>query len=76
MVHDNATDRLKRELSRAVEKLRADLDRVEFLTAALCAFHRPIPEYEPTFHHTPRMRLSAYELGRGGESKRCNSSAA
>lgn len=63
MLSDNAIDRLKRELSRAVEKLRADLDRVELLTAALSAFHRPVPEYEPTFRHTQRVNLSAHELG-------------
>lgn len=63
MTQDNATDRLKRELACAVDKLRADLDRVELLTAALTAFHRPVPDYEPTFRHTHRMSLSAHELG-------------
>ncbi len=63
MSPENATNHLKRELKRAVETLRADLDRVELLTAALSAFHRPIPEYEPTFHHPQRMSLSAHELG-------------
>jgi hypothetical protein len=63
MAPENATDRLKRNLTRAVETLRADLDRVELLTAALSAFHRPVPEYEPTFRHTQRMSLSAHELG-------------
>jgi hypothetical protein len=63
MAQENATDHLKRELKRAVETLRADLDRVELLTAALAAFHRPVPDYEPTFRHTQRMSLSAHELG-------------
>lgn len=63
MASENATDRLKRELACAIETLRADLDRVELLTAALAAFHRPVPEYEPTFRHTQRMSLSAHELG-------------
>jgi hypothetical protein len=62
MTPENPTDHLKRELSRAVEKLKADLDRVELLTAALSAFHRPVPDYEPTFRHTQRMSLSAHEL--------------
>jgi hypothetical protein len=62
MAPEHPTDRLKRELSRAVEKLKADLDRVELLTAALSAFHRPVPDYEPTFRHTHRMALSAHEL--------------
>jgi hypothetical protein len=63
MGQDNATERLKRELGRAVDTLRADLERVELLTAAISAFYRPVPEYEPTFRHTHRMGLSAHELG-------------
>jgi hypothetical protein len=62
MAPENPTDRLKGELSRAVEKLKVDLDRVELLTAALSAFHRPVPDYEPTFRHTQRMDLTAHEL--------------
>jgi hypothetical protein len=62
MALENPTDRLKRELSRAVETLKVDLDRVELLTAAFSAFHRPVPDYEPTFRHTHRMGLSAHEL--------------
>ena len=62
MAPENPTDRLKRELSRAVETLKADLDRVELLTAALSAFHRPVPDYEPMFQHTRRMSLSAHEV--------------
>jgi hypothetical protein len=75
MPPENATDRLKRELSRAVEKLRADLDRVELLTAALTAFHRPVPDYEPRFRHTERMNLSAYELGPSRGSELCDASS-
>ncbi len=70
MDSENPTDRLKQELSRAVEKLKADLDRVELLTAALSAFHRPVPDYEPTFRHTQRMGLSAHELR--GNNERSN----
>lgn len=73
MVPENPTDHLKRELSRAVETLKADLERVELLTAALSAFHRPIPDYEPTFRHTQRMGLSAHELRR--DDDRMNFSA-
>jgi hypothetical protein len=69
MPSDNATDRLKRELSRAVETLRADLDRVELLTAARGAFHRPVPDYEPTFRHT--HRVTAHELGPSRDSDLC-----
>ena len=59
---DTATDRMLRELDRAMGALRADLDRVELLTAALSAFSRPVPEYEPSFRHVRRMELEAHEL--------------
>ena len=59
---DTATDRMQRELDRAMGALRADLDRVELLTAALSAFSRPVPEYEPAFRHIRRMELEAHEL--------------
>jgi hypothetical protein len=60
---ENATDRMQRELDRAVAALRADLDRVELLSAALSAFSRPVPEYEPAFHHVRTMNLASHELG-------------
>ena len=62
MGKDTATDRMQRELDRAMGALRADLDRVELLTAALSAFSRPVPEYEPSFRHVRRMELEAHEL--------------
>lgn len=67
MAVDNATDRLKRDLKHAVESLRTDLDRVELLTAALSAFYRPVPDYEPKFQHMHRTNLSEYELGATGK---------
>jgi hypothetical protein len=70
---ENATDCLKRELSRAIDRLRDDLDRVELLTAALAAFYRPVPDYEPMFRHTHRMSLAAHELGSAHESELRNS---
>jgi hypothetical protein len=54
---------MQRELDRAIAALRADLDRVELLTAALSAFGRPVPDYEPSFRHIGRTRLAAHELG-------------
>jgi hypothetical protein len=54
---------MQRDLARAVEDLRADIDRVELLTAALGAFNRPIPDYEPSFHHVAQSNLDAYEMG-------------
>ena len=56
-------DRMQRELDRAVAALRLDLDRVELLTAALNAFARPVPEYEPSFQHVHQTSLIAHEMG-------------
>jgi hypothetical protein len=63
---NKATEQLKHDLYRVVDGLRADLDRVEILIAALNGFGRPVPGYEPRFHD---FSLSAYELGKraGGE---------
>lgn len=63
MATNMATDRVKYELHRAIDRMRNDLTRVEILTAALAAFSRPIPEYEPAFQHM-RPGLGAYDLNR------------
>lgn len=63
MVAENAPDRLKRELKRAIDALRTDLTRIELLSAALSAFCRPVPEYEPTFRHVHPTGSPAHELG-------------
>jgi len=62
MAAEGAMDRMQRELLRAVENLRVDIDRVELLTAALSAFNRPVPDYEPSFHHVAQSNLGAYEM--------------
>ena len=59
---DTATDRVRRELYRVLDTTRADLDRIELLAAALGAFCRPIPDYEPSFRHMRHLTLSAHEL--------------
>jgi hypothetical protein len=56
-------DKIKRELHRAMDSIRSDLTRVEILAAALSAFSRPVPDYEPAFLHVHRLKLSAHELG-------------
>lgn len=63
MATESSMDRIKRELHRAIDRMHSDLARVEILTAALSAFSRPIPDYEPAFQHIHRARLSAHELG-------------
>ena len=59
---DSATDRMKRELHRLFVNIRGDLDRIEILLAALSAFNRPVPDYEPHFRHLWQPALTAQEL--------------
>lgn len=62
MATDTATDRMKYELHRAIDRMRHDLTRVEILTAALTAFARPVPDYEPAFLHLRRAPLTAHAM--------------
>ena len=62
MATDEALDRVKCELNRTLDRMHVDLRRVEILSAALGAFGRPVPDYEPAFQHLNRQQLSAYEL--------------
>jgi hypothetical protein len=59
-----ATERIKRKLDDALDNMHGDLDRVELLAAALSAFSRPVPDYEPRFHHLHPAELSVKELGK------------
>ena len=59
---DAAIDRVKKELLRAFDNTRAELDRIELLAAGLAAFNTPIPGYEPTFRHLPQLNLTVHEL--------------
>jgi len=59
---DVVIDRVKKELLRAFDNTRAELDRIEILAAGLAAFNAPIPGYEPTFRHLPQLNLNAHEL--------------
>jgi hypothetical protein len=59
-----ATDQVKHELNRALDNMRAEIDRIEILVAALDAFKRPVPDYEPGFRHT--RQLAAHELKPAG----------
>jgi hypothetical protein len=40
-------ERIRRKLERAMDHLGKDFERVEFWAAALDAFSRPVPAYEP-----------------------------
>ena len=59
---DVPTDRVKKELLRAFDNTRAELDRIEILVAGLAAFNMPIPSYEPTFRHLPQLNRNVQEL--------------
>ena len=59
---DATIDRIKKELLRAFDNSRAELDRIEILAAGLAAFNAPIPSYEPTFRHLPQLNRNVHEL--------------
>jgi hypothetical protein len=63
MKTETAIDRVRRQLKRVVANMRADLDRVELLSAALKAFNRPVPDYEPGFRNVRNMTLAAHQIG-------------
>lgn len=62
MAPDNDIVRLEQQLNSVVEHMGGDLDRVELLAAALSAFNRPVPDYEPRFRHLRDVPLDDYEL--------------
>jgi hypothetical protein len=55
--------RLLNELQRALDNIGSELARVELLTAVLAGLSRPVPGYEPRFHHIGPLRLTRHELG-------------
>jgi hypothetical protein len=57
-----AIERLRRDLHRVLDNMRADLNRIEILTAALSAFGRPGPDYEPGFRHMRNLTLGAHQI--------------
>jgi hypothetical protein len=59
---DTAGDRLKRELQRAVERIRTELDKIDLLSGAMAAFAKPVPDYEPGFRHMRHVTASVLEL--------------
>ncbi|HZP70237.1 MAG TPA: hypothetical protein VFB29_09865 [Pseudolabrys sp.] len=62
METDAAIERVRKELIRAFDKTRVELDRIEILAAGLAALNAPVPDYEPTFRHLNHLNLSAYQL--------------
>jgi hypothetical protein len=59
---DAVIERIKKELLRAFDNTRAELDRIEILTAALAAFNKPVPHYEPMFRHLNHLNLKVHEM--------------
>jgi len=57
---ETSIDRVKRELHRVLGHMR--VDRIEILMAALSAFSRPVPDYEPAFRNMRHLMLTAHEL--------------
>lgn len=53
------------ELQRTLDNMGSELARVELLAAILNGLSRPVPEYEPRFHHLGRLCLTRHELGKG-----------
>jgi hypothetical protein len=62
MLTETAQDRVERELHRTLDGIRVGLNRAEILVAALGAFHRQIPDYEPAFRNMQHMELNAHAL--------------
>ena len=52
-------DRLRQQLDGALEDREDRLARMEILAAAMAAFSRPIPDYEPSFQHQRHLTASA-----------------
>lgn len=62
MRKNGAPEQLREDLARLFENIRSDLDRIEMLTAALDAFNRPVPDYEPGFRHLQHSLMNTHEL--------------
>jgi hypothetical protein len=55
-------EQVRSDLLRALDHTRAELDRIELLSAALNAFSQPVPEYEPKFQHMHGLGLTRHEI--------------
>ena len=66
---ENTAGKLLVDLRQTLDRMNLELDRIEILTGALCAFAHPVPDYEPTFQHLKPMP-PARELGSREESPR------
>ena len=62
MNSDRAMEQVRSDLLRALDHTRAELDRIELLSAALNAFSQPVPDYEPKFQHMHGLGLTRHEI--------------
>jgi hypothetical protein len=63
MKTETAIELIRHDLHRALDNMRADLNRIEILSAALSAFGRPVPDYEPGFRHMRNLTLDVHRIG-------------
>jgi hypothetical protein len=57
-----ASDKLRHDLKCTLANVHVELERIDILTAALEAFSRPVPDYEPSFHHLNLRELDRFAL--------------
>ena len=63
MATEQPITRITQELDRVLDMLNTDLDRLEIVAGALAGLSRPVPDYEPWFHHVREPALPRFELG-------------
>ena len=62
MKSNMAMERVRGDLHLVLDRTRTDLDRIEILAAAMSAFSRPVPDYEPSFQHMNALALNRHEV--------------
>jgi hypothetical protein len=62
MKMETGIERVRDDLHRILDNVCADLERIEILTAALSAFGRPVPDYEPGFRHLRHLSLDSHQI--------------
>jgi hypothetical protein len=62
MNSDTTMERVRSDLHRVLDRTRTDLDRIEILAAAMSAFSKPVPDYEPSFRHMHALALNRHEV--------------
>jgi hypothetical protein len=71
----DARDAVARHLHEAIERVRKDVEAVEFWADAVAGFSRPVPRYEPEHTRVWVPQEQATQLGNGRPHKRRKSRA-